>query len=78
MDVEIIPTKYHKTTVGADGITHKVDTSEAHISYQVQITERYYVDDEDALLDSILRDLGRLTETFQELKRSRQPKEEQR
>lgn len=71
MDVEIIPNRYNRTTVGADGVTHNIDTSTMRTSYHVAISEYYDIEDEDVLIDAILRDLGRLTESFQNLKRDR-------
>jgi len=71
MDVEIIPNRYNRTTVGADGVTHNIDTSTMRTSYHVAISEYYDIEDEDVLIDAILRDLNRLSDVFKAVKMNR-------
>ena len=71
MDVKIIPNKYNRTTVGADGVTHNIDTSIMRTSYHVAISEYYDIEDEDVLIDAILRDLNRLSDVFKAVKMNR-------
>ena len=71
MDVEIIPNRYNRTTVGADGVTHNIDTSIMRTSYHVAISEYYDIEDEDVLIDAILRDLNRLSDVFKAIKMNR-------
>lgn len=71
MDVEIIPNRYNKATVSADGVTYNIDTSRMHTSYHVKIDEYYDIEDEDVLLDAMIRDLDRLKDAFQRIKMNR-------
>lgn len=72
MDLRIIPTFYHKTTVGSDGITHTPDISKEYPAYEIEITEVYLVDNDSELLNCLLRDLDRLKETLLDIKKKRE------
>ena len=76
MDAELSRFYYNKTACN-DGITHVVNDPTQYMGIKVVITENYFTDDEEVILENIIRDLERMKQEFLKIKESRKVKEQE-